>query len=106
MEQAIRLRSNGGGVRALWVPLLVLSRVSTEAVDGESHRRTIFGPGCGPLLQAHCRASGRAAPASAAGSSAAWRVTARLGAKRDFEVWTYDSDNSTSIKLGLAFYAR
>ena len=32
--------------------------------------------------------------------------TARLGAKRDFEVWTYDSDNSTSIKLGLAFYAR
>ena len=34
------------------------------------------------------------------------RHTARLGAKRDFEVWTYDSDNSTRIKLGLAFYAR
>ena len=31
---------------------------------------------------------------------------ARLGAKQDFEVWTYDSDNSTRIKLGLAFYAR
>ena len=24
--------------------------------------------------------------------------TALLGAKRDFEVWTYDSDNSTQIK--------
>ena len=34
------------------------------------------------------------------------RLTARLGAKRDLEVWTYDSDNSTSIQLGLAFYAR
>ena len=32
--------------------------------------------------------------------------TARLGANRDFEVWTYDSDNSTCIQLGLAFYAR
>ena len=29
--------------------------------------------------------------------------TARLGAKRDLEVWTYDSDNSRRIKLGLEF---
>ena len=32
--------------------------------------------------------------------------TARLGATWDFEVWTYDSDNSTRMKLGLAFCAR
>ena len=32
-------------------------------------------------------------------------LTARLGAKRDFEVCTYDSGNSTRIKLVLVFYA-
>ena len=39
-------------------------------------------------------------------TSAVQQDTARLGAKRDFEVWIYDSDNSmlTKVtKLGLAF---
>ena len=30
--------------------------------------------------------------------------SARLGAKRDFEVWTYDSDNSTQIQWWRQFY--
>ena len=29
--------------------------------------------------------------------------TARLGAKRDFEVWTYDSDNFDSLNSGKMF---
>ena len=33
-------------------------------------------------------------------------VTALLGAKLDFEVWTYDSDNSMCLKLGLVYNER
>ena len=39
-------------------------------------------------------------------TAAVQQDTARLGAKWDFEVWTYDSNNSLCTKLGLVFYVR
>ena len=81
------------GAEALHVPQHL---TAIEPMGLCSHRQLL-------LLASHCMAltGERKNPSRIAQEmeiSSIFACTARLGAKRDFEVWTYDSDNSTQIQ--------